>query len=1157
MDGRTLRPRTIMLVVAVLVGRSLSLVGQDTRGQILGRVTDPTGAVMAGVSVRVVNTDTNVESTALTNENGDFVVLYLISGTYRLFIEHLGFKRFVRDGIVLRLADRVALSVTLELGQTTETVEVSGEAPLIESSTASLGQVIDNRGIAELPLKDGNPIMLASLAPGVVNLTTGGWTRPFDNSSPSAVAINGTRSAQNEFTMDGAPNTQRAIVAYIPPSDVVQEFKIQTATFDATVGYTPGATINISLKSGTNNLHGTAYYFHQNPALNANKFFSNQANLPKAVIRLHRWGASGSGPVNIPRLYDGRNRTFWLYGYEGIRSADPEGTFTTAVPTAPMKQGDFSALLQVGPQYQIYDPATIVPAPGGRFSRQPFPGNLIPASRINPTARRIMEFWPEPNLPGTADGSNNWTTPRPEWDHFYSHVVRLDHNLSFKHRVFVRANVNNRDNEYSVRFNRSVGAGFFRRNRGLAFDDVYTFSSRFLMNTRYSYTRFIEGNVPVNQGIDLTSLGFSGRFRSQVEEVNPEGVKFPRIDIGGYGGFGPDTLSWRHNDVHDTAANFTRLVASHSLKFGVGYRAYRENLKSLGQASGFINFGTDWTRGPLDSSPAAPMGQTLASFLLGLPSGGSIDVNDSYAEQSQEWALYIQDDWKVAPRLTVTLGMRYEIESPVTERYNRSTRQFDFSTASPIEDEARANYARDPIPEVPVNQFRVVGGLTFAGVAGNPRSLWSQDDNNIMPRIGLAYEVTPNTVLRTGYGVFFDQLGITRRHVSLTGFNSNTDLVSTLDSGQNFVATLTDPFPQGIARPLGSQLGLMNFVGQGVTFYNPEPVHPYMQRWQFGVQQAIDRDTVFEAAYVGNRGTKLLVNRQLNAIPAQYLSTSPVRDQNTINFLNAAVANPFYPLLPRTALAGTTVPRSQLLRPYPHFTSIVVAQNQGFSWYHSLQTRVERRFSAGFMLLGSWTWSKLMEATSFLNDVDPLPYRVISDQDRAQRLVVSGLWELPFGPGKRWSSMRSRGNHLIGGWQVQAIYQGQSGPPLGFGNAIFTGNLKDIALPKSQRKVERWFNIDAGFDRSSQRQLGNNIITLAPRFSGIRGDGINNWDISLIKHTNLSEAVRMQFRAEFINAFNHSQFAAPNTSPTSTAFGRVTVETQWPRTIQFGLKLVF
>jgi hypothetical protein len=471
---------------------------------------------------------------------------------------------------------------------------------------------------------------------------------------------------------------------------------------------------------------------------------------------------------------------------------------------------------------------------------------------------------------------------------------------------------------------------------------------------------------------------------------------------------------------------------------------------------------------------------------------------------------------------------------------------------------AEANYATSPIPQVPVNAFRVIGGLTFANVSGNPAGLWQKDTNNVMPRIGFAYQLDPRTVLRGGYGIFFDQLGITRTSVIQSGFSRTTQFVPSLDNGLTFATDFAHPFPQGLDRALGASQGLLTFAGQSISFVNPNLVNPYMQRWQFSVEHQFGNTAVVEVAYVGNRGTKLLLNRQFDPIPAQFLSTSPVRDQATINLLSSSVSNPFYPLLPRTNLAGTTVALSQLLRPYPQFTGITANQNQGSSWYHSLQTRFEKRLSAGYTVSGSWTWSKFMQATELLNDVDPVPYRVISDQDRTHRIVVNGLWELPVGKGKRFLPI-SHGfaSKIVSGWQSQAIYQWQSGPPLGFGNIIFNGNLKDIALPGDQQTATRWFNTGAGFVTSSASQLASNIRTFPLRFSGIRGDGLNNWDISLFKNTQLTESVRLQFRTEFVNAFNHTQFAAPNTTVTSTAFGRVTAESQWPRTIQFGLKLQY
>jgi hypothetical protein len=313
-----------------------------------------------------------------------------------------------------------------------------------------------------------------------------------------------------------------------------------------------------------------------------------------------------------------------------------------------------------------------------------------------------------------------------------------------------------------------------------------------------------------------------------------------------------------------------------------------------------------------------------------------------------------------------------------------------------------------------------------------------------------------------------------------------------------------------------------------------------------------------EVSYVGNRGTGQRIDRELNPIPREYLSTAPTRDQQTINFLNERFPNPFYPLLPGTALASETITRAQLLRPFPQFTSVAANVNDGYSWYHSLQMRFEKRYSDGFSSSVSYTWSKLMEARQFLNDTDPDPYEVVSDEDRTHRLVWNWIWELPFGRerrfGRNWSGAV---NTLFGGWQFQGIFSLQSGIPLGFGNSIFTGDLEDIPLPSSERTVERWFNVDAGFERDSRKQVAANIRTLPLRFSGIRSDIQNNWDFSLIKNTELTAGVRLQFRIEAINALNHPQMWTPDTNPTSSAFGQVSREWSWPRLFQFGAKILF
>jgi len=1148
----------------VLGGFCLPLAAQEARGTLLGRVTDATDALIVGAKVDALNVDTGVRLTSVTNRTGDYIFPLLVPGNYSVTVEHSGFKTYRRSGIVVRVNDQVSINVALELGQSAQTIEVKAESPMLDTSSASFGQVINSRVINELPLKDGMVVTMATLSPGVIfTPESAGYVRPFDTSSPSTMSIDGTRSGSNQFMMDGAPNMQGTQIAYSPPPGVVDEFKVQTATFDASSGFMGGAALNMSLKSGTNALHGQLYYFMQNPVFTADKFFRLAAGKPQ--FRLYRWGGNMSGPVVLPKLYNGRNRTFFMYGYEGIWSFDPSPWVVEAVPTAAMRTGDFSSLLAIDSRYQIYDPYSIQAAANGRFSRQPLPGNIIPANRINPVSAKIASLWDAPNQPGTIDGTNNYSKGKNAQDTYWNHIIRIDHNVSEKQRFYVRTNFTDLQRPENIRHNRAVGDNFFRYNRGFAIDDVYTLSPRHFINARYTLTRFITGNDTYQEDFDLAGLGFSSTFVNQINGVDPRYYKLPNINVTGYSSLGG--VSPRNSvatDIHEAALNFTSMIGAHALRYGFAYRIYRRNNFNLGNSAGTFNFDSTWTHGPLDNSPAAPMGQGFAQFLYGLPGSGSFTINDSYADQSKVPALFLQDDWKLGRTFTLSLGLRYERPTPVVERFNRSVRGFDASVASPIQAQAAANYARSPIPELPVDQFRAMGGLTFAGVNGQPRELWKSNQNLIMPRIGFAWSVTPKTVLRGGYGIFFDALGVVNANVNQTGFSQSTDMVPSLDNGLTYSATLTNPFPGGLVPPPGASGGLATSLGQAITFFDPNTTSSYMQRWQFGVQREVVSNVLLEVSYVGNRGTRLQVTRDLNPIPAQYLSTSPFRDQPVIDSLSASVPNPFYPLLPRTGLAAASISRSQLLRPYPQYTpsgqnisGINSAQNVGYTWYHSLQVRGEKRFSRGLTASLSYTWSKTMEALSYLNPTDSRLEEVISTQDRTHRLAIIAMYELPFGRGKLVHPDNRFISALAGGWQVQGIYTAQSGAALGFGNAIFLGNLHDIALPKDQRYVNRWFNIDAGFERNTARQLASNIRTFPSRFSGVRADGPNNWDLSLIKNTRIREGTQVQFRAEAINALNHPQFTAPNTTPTSTAFGTVTGEFAWPRVIQFGLKLLF
>jgi hypothetical protein len=688
-----------------------------------------------------------------------------------------------------------------------------------------------------------------------------------------------------------------------------------------------------------------------------------------------------------------------------------------------------------------------------------------------------------------------------------------------------------------------------------------------VLNLRYGYNYFVRGTDtnPANHGFDLTSLGFPAAYNSAI----PDDIRrFPRFDIAGYQGtgFGGE---YRPNATNSFIANVTKSMGSHSLRSGVEYRRYAETSEFFANnQTGQFNFDTVWTRGPLDNSPGAPnsLGQSVAAFLLGLPSSGTVSVPAAYDESSSTWGFYLHDDWKANDRLTVNLGLRYEYETPLFEADNQSVRGFDASAVQPMEAAARAalNTAATGIP---LDQFHVRGGLTFAGVDGQPRGLYETPKNNLMPRVGATYKLNDLTVLRGGYGIFYGFLGQRRGDVVTTGFTATTSMVTSLDNGLTFQETLSNPFRDGIQQPVGAALGIQTFLGQSITFFDPEPESPRMQRWQIGIQRELPGRMVLEASYVGNRGTQIQTSRNINTTPLQYLSTSPVRDQATIDYLSANVPNPFFGLMPvtaATAFRSATIARERLLRPYPQFDAVNTTTNEGKSWYNALQMGLQKRFSSGYTLGVNYTYSQFEEAIDFLNAADPAPTRMISSQDVPHRLSVSGIWELPFGRGRRYATtMPAAAEAVLGGWQFQGIYTYQSGFPLnGFGNVLFTGDIEDIRLPADQRTLTRWFNTDAGFNKVTAQQLGSNVRTFPARFDFVRGHEVNNFDLSVIKNVDVSRGRMLQFRFESLNALNHPLFPSPGGNslvPTSAQFGAIVSSTQlnYARRTQVTIKFVF
>jgi len=947
-------------------------------------------------------------------------------------------------------------------------------------------------------------------------------------------------------------------VAFVPPRDVVEEFKVETASFDAQDGHTAGGTVNVALKSGSNNLHGTLYEFLRNDKLSGNDFFLNRSGRPRDTLRYNLYGGTVGGPVWFPKLYNGRNRTWFFFGFEGIKDRFPEPTQQT-VPSAAYRNGDLSSLLALGSQYQIYDPLTARPAPNNRIMREPLRNNMIPASRLSPVAQNYLKLYPLPNQAGDREGRNNFLSGNVRGDDFHSETYRFDHQITGQQRVFFRY-THNRRREFRGNWSgitqdiRATGNYLFRINNGGAFDHVYTISPTTVLNWRAGFQRFNEPSIRQHEGIfDPATLGFPARTVALFG-----GIKYvPRFEIGGFSSLGDTIGGGSTHSIYSFQPTLTKIVGGgrHQIRVGYDGRSYRENSFGPGHAAGRYDFGTAYTRGPLDNSPTAPIGQDFAAFLLGQTTGGFIDRNASRANQVLYHGVFFHDDWRITERLTLNLGVRYEYEGAVNERYNRNTRGFDRTTASPIEAAARTAYAASPIAQIAPGSFQVRGGYLFADSSN--RGFWTPDANNIEPRLGFAYRLAGSTVIRGGWAMYAVPFIITA--VNQAGFSQATNIVPTLDSGLTFVANLANPFPTGAENPPGAALGLATFLGRGVSFAPLNARNALSQRWEIGVQQEFRGRWLFEGAYVGNRGYDLTAGTNIvDAVPRQYLSTSAERDQAAIDFLGAIVTNPFRNLIPGTGLNGATTSRGQLLRPFPHFTGIGSSRYDGSSRYRSGQFKLEKRFARGYTLLSSYTVSEFKERVSFRNDQDTEYEERFAGADRHHRWVISGIWELPFGRGRRWGSDWSGAvDKIAGGWQVQGIGQLQTGGPLNFDdNYLFRGDRGSVAIPSSQRTIDRWFNTD-GFEKTPARQLGSNYRTAPRQFPNLRAQGLNLWDLSIIKAVTISEQVRLQIRGEFLNAFNHPQFNDPNRTATSSNFARSTSQNNLPRNVQIGLKVVF
>lgn len=1124
---------------------------QQFRGSLTGRVMDQQQALIPNVRISAVDLDTGARSDTVSGPAGQYTLPFLYPGRYRVEAEAPGFKRYAREPVQVTANDQIALDITLEVGGLAETVTVTAEAPMLNTASASTGQVISAKIIEAFPLNGRSPLSLAQISFGVVPTSDPLFQRPFDNARISSFSMGGAPGTTNEILLDGAPDTNRSRqAAFSPPVDTISEVKVETFQVDAAFGNTGGGTVNMVSKGGTNQFHGSAYDYNQVSLTAATDFFVNRAGQKKTNLVYNQFGVSAGGPLLIPKVYNGRNRVFWYFAWEGIKHVNPEPV-TVTVPTAAQKQGDFSELLALGTAYQIYDPLTGV-REGARVRRLPLAGNRIPPSRLERIALNYLKYYPEPNQPGQRDGRDNFLANSTRRESFNSEVGRLDFNLSDRHKFFFSIRHNERLQDRGNYFKNIATGNFLNRiNWGATVDDVYTLSPTTVLNTRASWMQYNAGNTRPSLGFDMTTLGFPASLQAASSQA-----VMPQVSIGGYQTLGATGAGMSPFDQFQIFSSLNKIVRTHSIKFGADLRLLREGALNLGSSSGAYSFSTNWTRGPLDNSPAAPLGQEMASFLLGLPTGGNFDVASARSNQGGYMAFFLQDDWKVRRHLTLNLGIRYERELSSTERFNRQVVGFDGVSPNSITEPAKRAYAAAPLPELPVAQFNPVGGLLFA--TPSRRTVSDPSGKLFSPRLGFAW--TPprlggKTVLRSGFGVFYFTEGLLAS--IQPGFNQRTELVATLDSFLTPAATLSNPFPTGIRAPVGSSLGLDTYLGQNVSFYNRVLSNPYSLRWNLTVQRELTRNLVVEVGYLGNHAVRLRANRALNGIPEQYLSKLPVRDQAVIDRLTASVTNPMRNLLPGTTLNGGTIALHQLLRPFPHFSgdSGVQLNNDAFggSYFHSLQARLEKRLSRGVSYMLNYQWSRLIERYSFLNLSDRRAEKRVASEDRPQRLVFSGLWEFPFGRGKALAGGAGRWlDRAVGGWAISGAYTFAAGEPLGWGNLIYYGG----DLNYQARNVDRAFDTSR-FNTDSRAQLQYNVRTFPSRFGNLRQNGANNVDLSLLKDVDIAEAFRLQLRGEFFNAFNHVQFGPPSTAATSSNFGKITSQYNLPRTVQIALRLLW
>jgi len=1122
-----------LLIVSLLMATNVFVcLAQVEQGAIAGVVVDPTGASMPNAKVTATNQATGTVATAETTDDGYYKVPYLPAGKYNLAVERDGFSVNRVADVPVLVGQISTINVTMKPGSVQESITVTANAVQIDQVSSSLGYVAGTTQIIELPT-GRNPYSLLTLSPGVIATGNTG-TGPIVNggrSNTSAILFDG-QDTRNNSTLDNA---------YTPPQETIGEVRFITNSFSAEYGRSAGGVLVAAGKSGGNQWHGSVYDYLRNDKLNANSWGNNRNGTIRGRQRRNEYGFAVNGPVIIPKIYDGRNKTFFLFNWEQNNDHGVNQP-TATVPTLLQRAGDFSqTFTSGGALIRIFDPTTTVPGTGGSgFTRAVFPENKIPVNRIDPLTRKIMSYYPDPNLPFAPTLQANWTASFPQIVHTDKWFARADQNFGTKNRLFFRYGhqTTPRKSPYTnIAFpgeGTNGGGNQESYSHTAALSDTHTFSPNLFGEFRFGYTRSVIKLTPLSVGFDITSLGLPQYLKTASTDA-----LFPRFNITDFTALGPDRAS--HNVDAETTpevqAHFTWLKGSHSIKTGYDMLFCYFNTFRPDYPSGTFSFGRAFTQGPDPAAATATAGYGLASFLLGVPDGGSFTIGPSLALLQTSYNWYLNDDWKLSRTLTVNLGVRYEYQTPFKERYNQLA-------------------YFDPAGTEPVTGLKGVLTPTSSShrYPSNPYRNWA-------PRVGLAWSFLPNTVFRAGYGWFYAP-GSGGVGSSPGDLGSGSSVGTGIFFGQPPAAPNTPVAGASLANPFVT--GLLPYpnslVGNNIGAIFPDWLTPKNQQWNANIQRNITSNLLVEAAYIGSRGMHIWNNFTRNATLPQHLALG--------NQLNELVPNPFFGRIRTGPMSAQNVRRGSLLVPYPQYGGVSQTRGSvGDSVYHGFTLRAERAFANGLLFQASFTGAKLIDnvnerfvgGANYINPYNLNLSRSISAADISKRFVANYVYELPFGRGKKFLS-RGIGGWILGNWQSSGIISAQTGTPISIGAACsfpgvggygcYANRSKDGNLASGQ-SMDKWFDTTA-YTSPVAYSFGNGSRTEP----NLRNPGTFSFDSVISRWQPIRERMRLQFRAEMYNMFNHPNLGAPAAGITSSTFGQITAK-NGNRTIVLALRLEY